>query len=132
MTKQEVIQKAYGSAWEKVKNCVDDNGVFRANNPYEHKPEHFGFKISDVYLVSSLNWMPKSLLGIQNNNGWIKIESEADLPKEDGTYYIVCNGKVDVYNFIRERTEDDIREVEYWLSETTHYQPIIKPKPPIY
>jgi hypothetical protein len=36
--------------------------------------------------VDCFNWRPKSLDGIENNNGWIKIESKDDLPKK-GKYW---------------------------------------------
>jgi hypothetical protein len=36
---------------------------------------------------------PKSLQGIENNNGWKKIESEEDLPTKTITYHVVINGK---------------------------------------
>lgn len=130
MNKQEAIQSAYAGSWDNVKEHVNGDGWMGYWLKRELKALNIEFE--EKQTISSTLIRPKSISGIEHNNYWTSIKSEADLPKEDGTYFIVCNGKVDVYNFIRERTEDDIREVEYWLSEITHYQPMTKPQPPIY
>ena len=145
MTKQEKIQEAYGQHWETVKEFVDDNGWIRhylgtpliflqyhADNKYlfdnkvENKP--------DMFLVFI---RPKSLLGIEDNNGWIKIESEADLPKESyGKYHVFT--KEPIYSDepksqnIEEFWGDDKNKTDWWIKNITHYQPIIKPLTPIY
>lgn len=88
---------------------------------------------------------PKSLQGIDNNNGWIKIETEDDLPKDlEVCHFIPCNYKDDAFvGFIK---DDEVYFVDYritfnedyirlnsWLkSQITHYQPIEKRKPPIH
>lgn len=62
----------------------------------------------------------------KENNGWIKIESQDDLPKEDSYYYVVYkNGNVSNGPISLKILTDN----NYII---THYQPIIKPKPPIY
>lgn len=123
MTKHEKIIEAYGEHWEKVKNFVDDDGwcnsfwdICEINKGYT-KPKSFGTK-----------WRPKSLQGIENNNGWIKIESEADLPKDSTNYWTVTKfdkePKIRWFNRFFNEYEKD--------GKVTHYQPIIKPLPPIY
>ena len=70
----------------------------------------------------------------ENNNGWIKILSEEDLPKEPNKSYFVVtkSGKVKFawlntkYN--KFYTFNDNRE----YNNLTHYQLINKPNPPIY
>lgn len=68
----------------------------------------------------------------KNNNGWIKIESEDDLPKTRG------DNDVFIVDFNRNITVGcskllAIKEIRsYWRATITHYQPIKKPKPPIY
>lgn len=76
---------------------------------------------------------PKSLQGIEDNNGWIRIESEEDLPKESGLYFILDEDD----NIIH--SEFDInfgqffaKDFAYDHYELTYYQPIVKPEPPIY
>ena len=122
--KQEAIKKAYYNNWDKVKDYVDENGwIFWSdknpigiyNNRYlEYKEENPNY------------WRPKSLQGIENNKGWIKIESEYDLPKNEGSFWVIND-------------ENKIVEMEYFPKykcfteqNISHYQPIEKPKPPIY
>jgi len=91
-------------------------------------------------------WRSKSLQGIENNNGWIKIESEDDLPKEKEFFrFIPCNnfdmefigwidkklGEVLFIDFTFYEVEKDgnryISQSNAWLtSQITHYQPIQK------
>ena len=77
---------------------------------------------------------PKSLQGIENNNGWIRIESEDDLPKDLTKCHFIIRGYED--NDYIGRYCDGL----FWNSQNeayswgvvSHYQPIEKPKPPIY
>lgn len=39
-------------------------------------------------------WRPKSLKGIETNNGWTRIQSEADLPSDNTKKYIPCENGV--------------------------------------
>ena len=60
------------------------------------------------------------------NNGWIKIESEADLPKEVDQYWFAShNNKIEIRfynpNWINDRVQ--------FRHRYTHYQPIVKPLP---
>lgn len=77
-------------------------------------------------------YRPKSLRGIENNNGWIKIESEEDLPKHQGDYFVYTHNKVieTIY------ADGDISLMKHtsksWIRNFTHYQAIEKPKPPVY
>jgi hypothetical protein len=61
------------------------------------------------------------------NRGWIKIESESDLPSEFEKYWIIdkSDGKMYQRHF-------DASTKGFFLEYSTHYQPITKPKPPIY
>lgn len=73
-------------------------------------------------------WRPKSLQGIENNNGWIRIESEEDLPKDSFNYYAFCsNGSIMTFNDFEYYKKYIIPELK-----VTHYQPIVKPEKPIY
>ena len=68
-----------------------------------------------------------------NNNGWIKIESESDLPKESGEYWTYeKNGSIDIRFFMYMPKIWDIHEMEFEQPNVTHYQPITKPLKPIY
>lgn len=103
--KQEVIRKAYGEHWDKVKDIIED-----CNDGYisiEEVPYKGLFDIQDVQIdhvqVSGQYgdivtfWRPKSLQGIENNNGWFSIE-EHGLPKEGEFEFLI---KPEYRGFIR-------------------------------
>ena len=135
MTKQEAIKEAYGEYWEQVKVFVDENGwvffsddenILRLN--FQQK-DNISTEKTDV---ESWKWRPKSLQGIENNNGWIKIENEKDLPKDLTECDYIFKGKIErgifqCLHFDRPRQGE---LVEY--KSVTHYQPIEKKELPIY
>lgn len=65
---------------------------------------------------------PKTLRGIEYNNGWIKIGEDGIIPYEGNIWGLTEDGKVFFFG------EDEFIE-KGWL---THYQPIEKPELPIY
>jgi hypothetical protein len=120
MKKQEKIREAYGEEhWEAVKDYLDENGWCNAFFGIAGLFQH------DVIFKKGLivKWRPKTLAGIENNNGWIKIESEDDLPK-DGWHWAKS---IIPDNDIWETHYEDFK-----VGFHTHYQPIVKPQPPIY
>ena len=138
MTKQETIAKAYGEHWETVRDYVDENGW----NCYYSVDEIDHDIFESKWSGDNFRSRPKSLAGIENNNGWIKIESEADLPKGDEfkfnetflVYYcckgcsnMIFKGSIDKYTL---KFRDITNKLE--KEKVTHYQPIVKPEPPIY
>ena len=77
---------------------------------------------------------PKSLKGIENNNGWIKIESEEDLPK-------ICTYDMSKFKLMYWTNGGQYEATDYkkWILhyshlKITHYQfiPIIKLNEPLY
>lgn len=103
MTKEELIKQAFEIGWNSYHECA-------SNLDYEE---------ALVHCLSNLN----------ENNGWIKIESENDLPKE----YTECflfddDNDIGFYTF----GLDDNNDLKYKENGITHYQLIIKPEPPIY
>lgn len=84
--------------------------------------------------VGSKSWRdvlfrPKSLQGIETNNGWTRIESEADLPTETKSYHVMYeDGTIIQHHFSIKSDFDRI----LFLEEFTHWQEILIPNPPIY
>lgn len=115
MTKEEKIKEAWGEYYNENINSDGWFNIWATN---------INLELCDVIGESC---RPKSLQGIENNNGWIKIESEADLPKENGMYHI-CYGDGIISSRHYHSKHND------WLDhpKATHYQPIEKPKPPLY
>lgn len=141
---QNAIKEAYGIYWEKVKDYVDSNDGWCSDNVYYKKecPVISEIERDTTYtrkddgerMVDCFNWRPKSLSGIEDNNGWIIIESEEDLPKEYCSCWVIVDeviiNKPLHFNPFTKRFDDGQLFQEYlWFS---HYQPTIKPKPPIY
>ncbi|HYD92348.1 MAG TPA: hypothetical protein VEA37_12775 [Flavobacterium sp.] len=136
MEKQDVIKKAYQDAgvdWELVKDYVDDNGWI---NIAHHTFTDEVFNLIKSFLrecdiKGALEYRPKSLAGIEDNNGWITIEGEDTniLPTEKGDYFgLYPDGSISCFFF---NPEDDF-DRELFLTELTHWQPIIKPSKPLY
>lgn len=122
MTKEEKIKEAYGELYETNKSKIDEDGWCsgRVNLPNTHIEWHPS---------RWMYWRPKSLEGLESNNGWIKIESEADLPKEYSEYWCFDRNNDIEIRYFNPYSSLDKRE---YLKFITHCQPIVKPKPPIY
>jgi len=136
MTKEECIKNAYGVWWEKLPTDVQNyalanNGLIDCSQWVQYC---FGL---DFDRVGFSYRRPIILKGIENNNGWIKIESEADLPKDNyGTYHVISRNNIFINKPKNQNTDDywlnDNQKKTYWLKEYSHYQPIQKPNPPLY
>lgn len=128
--KEKAIREAYGEHWEIVKQQVDENGwLYHPRGGEVTFDPWIGFMeehpTDDAY-------RPKSLAGIENNRGWIRIESEADLPNEDGWHWIKYLGDEFVCFWANHKYCFVDNDNSYFLKNVTHYQPIIKPLKPIY
>jgi len=133
MTKQEKIQEAYGEYWDLVKNNLNKDFSFDfygVVSDYDFKEK---FKIIALGFTGFIA-IPFEIIGIDNNNGWIKIESEDDLPKEDCHCWIMDKEKGLQCGQWRQAPNELLHKQAYfyWMKKTTHYQIIIKPQPPIY
>jgi len=127
MTKEEKIQEAYGEYYDEMKPWINKNGWFNKNAFYQKKFSFYYEQIDVLFVHWGDLMMPISIEGIENNNGWIKIESEDDLPKEDGFYWAVDSETKDIID-----RYFDTKSYDYFNQFTTHYQPIEKPKPPLF
>lgn len=127
--KQEAIKNAYSEYWEAVKDFVDENGWIDFLEDIQRIM--YFFNDSDNIEVFKSTWRPKSLQGIENNNGWIKIESEDDFPKNDMYVYIIFNKKVNIA-FLCNGEFYNPNKVKYYKKGVTHYKPIEESNPPIY
>lgn len=133
--KQEAIRKAWlkhGIPYND--KIIDDEGFLLADNK-EDVPEF----ITKFYMETKYRYDRKSfqfslrgfrpieLQNISTNNGWIRIESEDDLPKEYGYYFVVdlIGDGVSVVSFNPDNKAS-------WIDLVTHFQPIVKPEKPIY
>lgn len=140
MTKQEVIQQAYGEYWKDYGHLVDENGaIFQSDlfYPDTEMSAKIGIEI-DIIVVpekkkwSNIKWRPKSLKGIENNNGWILIW-EKRLPFSNVACHFVSKEIIYTGIFVfQTRKFIDNTGKAHSINDVTHYQLIENPKPPIY
>lgn len=142
MTKEEKIKEAWcnqnldeidENGWINIGylvNGLDDVELWLANNYFKRNINNWEIDYSELDNGEFINTRirPKSLKGIENNNGWIKIEGQHDLPDIDTDYWVVYKGEVTKRAFNHRWP----RSVGFWTDNITHYQPIEKPKPPLY
>lgn len=135
--KQEAIRLAYvkilgEEKYNEIKDSICENGRCKKyhwlKNNYSEEFINNNFYIP-VEIDNDKWFLPNSIKYIRINNGWISIESEEDLPKTEGTYWIYDNANVTTayYNF-----GSKFQLVMGINCKATHYQPIQKPKPPIF
>lgn len=132
-TKQEIIQEAYGEELyqELHERHIDpDDGFCKYWHPKFRKLPYQIEMIGNT----GIPWRPKSLSGIENNNGWTRIKEDgSNLPKWEGEgddvshYWVMFeNGDTVVsWNF-------SLADPSGYTLKPTHYQPIVKPKKPLY
>lgn len=146
MTKQQAIQESYieywvqlpaevqeqalqNDGWISIKDSIKDNMSLEDSIDMEFL-DKYGY---NGECVGHSHYRPKSLQGIENNNGWIKIESEESLPKEYDFYDACCFSEKfpkDVPMFYGCNLPD-LRN--YFNEELiTHYRPIVKHDYPIF
>lgn len=77
-----------------------------------------------------IKFRPKSLNGLETNNGWITISKTQLPPHEEEVYLIYYNQILKGYysNYYENFMIDD---TEYNLKDITHWQPIILPNLPL-
>lgn len=129
-TKKELIKDAWGVIWflftkEEKEKLIINNGYY--NNYNDNVLEAIDQNEHLFDFIANKGHIPYSLEGIDDNNGWITIESEADLPKQDGMYHVYYNDGVTSTRYYNPKHND-------WINEpkATHYQPIVKPKLPLH
>lgn len=119
MTKEEKIKEAWAGFYNpqvKDSGWMDINAKTYSNDKFFDRLQ-FNDKRHSI--------RPKTLQGIENNNGWIKIYSEEDLPKYPWTKYDTCwsrriDGFISVI-LIKDLTHDNH---SHWMETKTPQQPI--------
>ncbi len=132
MTKQEAIEKSYRETkfdWDTDQKLVNENG--------ECEFLHFSYKemgyksfddFSEDFITTNNDyyyWIPRSIKGIQDNNGWIKIED--GLPDDYGDYKVLSNGHEYVAGFSHDMGVFHYSDHEIGVSHWKKYIPDPKP-----
>ena len=129
--KQEAIKKAYGEYYNDLRIVIEHTHGWCKQNLKKYFGED---NIQSKIKKESLVYRPISLSGIESNNGWIRIEEDgSNLPKEKTKCHFIIRGfEENEYLGYFEFNLFWNKDQAYSLKIVTHYQPIIKPKPPIY
>jgi len=132
MTKQDKIQEAWtalvGDKYPLLR--LDGNGFsdwrcrkLMPNTCWDMLYDKIKSGVKYPFSGGDLIYRPKSLQNIEDNNGWNKIDSRADLPKEEGMYLFLFTNH---------------RQVEQWHEEgisiggATHWRKIVRIPNPLY
>lgn len=135
MTKEEKIQDVYenlGFEWKICSKYITENGVLILPTPdLKYSLKGYENLVKDENKFSAfgkegLKLQPSELSGIYNNKGWIKIENEEDLPKENVFLECICKGNKHqaTHHFM-------IGDEKYVMQYYSHYK-IMVFNPPIF
>lgn len=132
MEKREIIKKAYKKSYDALKDYINENGFVDCVKNRKISLIPF-FDVSEIEFNGHLS-RPKSLKGIENNNRWVKIYCENDMPQFDCDCFIIDKIKGMLTGQWKQATNkvQDKEAREFWLKKATHYQIIDKPKLPLY
>nr|WP_317632979.1 hypothetical protein [uncultured Flavobacterium sp.] len=120
MTKEEKIKEAWGDLYKKYEKFIDsDGGLFWV---YLYDSDKININLD---LLGNVTYRPKSLQGIEDNNGWISLLGESN--------EIEWVKNLELYNIKTKEHYFCTDENEFIeIGRFTHYKPIVKSKPPIY
>jgi len=112
---------------------VDENG-FEDHYTYATKTQSVKEHTEKYFDINKNTGLirPKSLQGIESNNGWISINSEKDLPAI-GTFYTILSFDENIVEreFPHPKFTLEFNK-EWWLKYVTHYQEKIMPNKPLH
>lgn len=133
--KQQAIKKAYGEHYDTFKGDMDENGwVLRDPG---HKNHIKWGENRDVYewdATDSGLWRPSSLRGIENNRGWISVKDRLPKGADHGKDFWLYDKDQDFYPATWDNYSRAWETEKSFISphEVTHWQPVVKPEPPLY
>ena len=108
---------------ESIEGCIENAESF-----LETEKE----QIKNSYGAGAIDATSEEVLQVENN-GWIKIESELELPNDDEPMWVIIEDCEFAELVQPDRKNDDFYGSDgiiYHSHHITHYQPIQKPEPP--
>ena len=135
MTRKEIIIKTWMDLNIKTPFGICDktgwvhgyfcNGIDDIINDYGDITDKIDY---DIDMSGVGKFRPKSLHEIENNNGWIKIESEKDLPKEKGLkcLFLCVHGNTTYIS------DDVLEDPKSFANKYSHWRLKYEIKAPIY
>lgn len=130
--RETVIRQAYekiGLAWDQIKDHIDEDAYYTGNsdilNDYQfHKSCPLGCTRKGKWANR-----PKTLKGIETNNGWTQIFSAKDLPQDPGRYWFYSRKGEESIIHIPELTDKEQAE---FVEKFIGWQPCQSPKKMLY
>ena len=137
MTKQEKIQECWGVHYA---GDINENGyrtydyLFGDHLLHQWDDRYFDKGITNQ--ITTKYWVrPKSLKGIENNNGWVKIYCENDMPQFDCECYVISKVSIGIifsrWNQVFDEYQNE-KARKFWLDNFSHYKIIETQKQPLY
>ena len=143
-TKQNIIIEHWGVHFDKVEKHLNQYGMCpmsSQNGTYQDLYKSINkhpFYVNEESIETRGEgglFCPESMPDLKYNNGWIKIESEEDLPEQGGSYYITRYDKTEIAVYIKDNrwlVDGNDYPKTTKLHGITHYQKITTPQSPIY
>lgn len=137
MTKKEKIKEAWGNQYSNDVIMEGRRCGFKIVDNIEYAVNYKGGDwYCEPHTFETIAFMPTILREYLNNNGWIKIESKEDLPRQENNLWLLANdgslilGRWCIFEKIFKTSYGNNFDCDGVVF--THYQPIQKPKPPLY
>lgn len=131
--KSEAIKKAWiAEIGEEIYNSVKSEISAVNGKLYYYVLTDNGFNPTNDRFENMQNlWWPKSIQGIENNNGWIQRDEDSTF--EPNWYWVKKkDGDEEIAFYAPHRDCFGGVDADIYVSEVTHFQLINKPKPPIF
>jgi hypothetical protein len=125
MTKQEYVKKAYEGN-ELALPHIQENGWIISRH-LSYLAAGLTFRYCDLDR-EEFKWRPRSLRGVENNNGWTKVESVIDLPHGPGTYRLIRGDGSE--KTVNKKTADFT--FLHWRNPITHWKLVTEDDKPLY
>lgn len=123
-------QEAIRLAWKgKINDLIDidQNGWVKCYVWKKDLKDDFEYseirEENEKYFATAFKHRPKSLQGIEDNNGWVFLTEKR--PQEGEFCFVIMNGYISIKQY-------HLIQYAWWDMYVTHYQSIINPKPPIF
>ncbi|MCU7570450.1 hypothetical protein [Riemerella anatipestifer] len=132
-SKNEKIKSAWEKAlkgemlYSKIECYLSMNGWLPIHKLNKEIRLHLAIKHINLFELKDDFLRPIELKGIENNNGWVKVKSFIDLPKEDGLFLVFNDGKTSDILFNKRTLEMMLKN-----KQLTYYKKINDPLLPVY
>ena len=133
MTKSQIIQQAYHKYWNEAKDWINKNGFFNgeAESLSKLRTKLYMDCNIEVTIIDEIQFVrPKTLKGLEFNNGWKKIDEELpNLEEERNVIFLKLCKNPHHTNFPISDVKEDL---EWFKKRYTHWRYEEKILMPIY